>query len=124
MGRSLLNESDDPDLHKKRQGSSPTKRNESAERNENVPRSGLGLPVRIRIPRSDSASDSLYGTGFPFPIRNPRSRVNVGWEREGDRERMLFLQAEGVLSLRSPCFIAADKFLRGSRAEDAKTRLI
>ncbi|GBM29017.1 hypothetical protein AVEN_66421-1 [Araneus ventricosus] len=89
----------------------------------------FGYPVRIRTPRSDWDPDSPCGfdLGLPVPIRTPRSRVNdryFGWEGERDRERMLLLQAEGVLSVRSPCFVSADKFLRGSRGEDAKTWLI
>ncbi|GBM57428.1 hypothetical protein AVEN_24203-1 [Araneus ventricosus] len=88
---------------------------------------GLGLPVRIgtRIPLTDS--DCPFGFGLGLPVPTTRSRVNdrcFGWEGEGDRKRMLLLQAEGVLSVRSTCFVATDKFLRSSRGEDAKTRLI
>ncbi|GBM04530.1 hypothetical protein AVEN_197928-1 [Araneus ventricosus] len=62
-------------------------------------RFSLGLGLRLQCP--DSASNSLYGSELPVPIRSPRSRVKdrcFRWEGEGDRERMMLLQVQGVLS--------------------------
>ncbi|GBN68422.1 hypothetical protein AVEN_204514-1 [Araneus ventricosus] len=104
-------ELEDPHPQKELKDSSPTKRYESAKRtnpflvkdSESLYGSALELPVRIRT---------------PVPIRTPRSRVNVrcfAWEGEGDMERILILQEEGVLSVRSPCFVAADSLLFAGR---------
>ncbi|GBM45201.1 hypothetical protein AVEN_168282-1 [Araneus ventricosus] len=142
MGFSFRNDSEDPDPQKERQDSTPRSDSDSLYVSRLPVRIGtqtpcidpdcsfglgLGLPLRIWTPRSDSVSDSLYESGLPFPIRTPRYRVNdrcFGCEGEVDRERMLLLQAEGVLFVRSSCFVGANKFLRCSRGEDAKTRLI
>ncbi|GBO03274.1 hypothetical protein AVEN_273393-1 [Araneus ventricosus] len=47
----------------------------------------FGLPLRIRTPRSDSASVSLYGSGLPVPIRTPRSRMTEKVLWVGGRRR-------------------------------------
>ncbi|GBO18730.1 hypothetical protein AVEN_224150-1 [Araneus ventricosus] len=90
---------------KERQDSSPTKRNDRTRvrpKGTNPLKgtnpflvkdsdSPFGLPIRIQTPRSDSDSDSPYGSGLPVPIRTPLSRVNdrfFGWEGEGDREKI------------------------------------